>query len=180
MALSEFGNWKDIEGYPKYMVSDQGYVLSKTNMKFLSPAVSSSGYRHVNLYQGRVKVTHKVHRLVAEAFLESHRNCEFVDHIDHDKLNNSIGNMRWCTRSENNRNTNKRSGTMSSTYKGVCWHANKCKWIAYINADDKRKHLGYFDNEVQAAVAYNNAAINHYVEFACLNVVPIESVTGDA
>ncbi len=180
MDLSDFGNWKEIEGYPNYEVSDKGFVLSKTTMNLLSPVVSSNGYQHVGLYQGRVRNTHRVHRIVAETFMEQPSGCEFVDHVDHDKLNNNVGNLRWCTRSENNRNATKRSDTMSSSYKGVCWYAKKSKWIAYITADGKRHHLGYFDSEVQAAVAYNNAAIHHFTEFACLNVIPIESIADDA
>ena len=176
MDLNDFGSWKNIEGYPKYMVSDQGYVLSKKTMKLLSPAVWFCGYQHVNFYQGRTRITHKVHRLVAETFLEHTSGCEFVDHIDLDRLNNNVGNLRWCTRSENNRNVTKRSDTVSSTYKGVCWYANRSKWVAYITVDGNRHHLGYFTSEIQAAIAYNNAAVCYFTEFACLNVIPIESV----
>ena len=53
MDLNEFGNWKDIDGYPNYMVSDQGYVLSKTKMNMLKTLTNGDGYKSVFLYRDR-------------------------------------------------------------------------------------------------------------------------------
>jgi hypothetical protein len=72
-------------------------------------------------------------------------------------------------------NKSKQANT-SSNYKGVCWHKQSQKWQVKIRVDGKLKHIGMFVSEVQAAIAYNNAAICHYAEFACLNVIPIETV----
>ena len=172
---SELGNWKDIEGYANYMGSDRGYVMNKKTKKLLSGAMGTAGYHRVNLYENGVKNTLYIHKLVAKAFVVNADSNDFVDHIDGDKVNNKADNLRWCTQSENNRNMPKRNASTTSTFKGVCWHSGRNKWIAYITFDCVRKHLGYFDSEVQAAVAYNNAAIEYFAEFAALSVIPLDS-----
>ena len=73
-------------------------------------------------------------------------------------------------------NKSKQANT-TSTYKGVCWNKAAHKWKASVRVDGKPEHLGYFTNEIQAAIAYNNAAICHFTEFACLNVIPLDNIT---
>jgi hypothetical protein len=98
-----------------------------------------------------------------------------VDHINGDGLDNRRVNLRICSRLENSRNRRKPANT-SSRYLGVCWHVCAKRWTARIqpsvNGKKKYTHLGYFDNEVDAALAYNTAATRLYGEFARLNEVP--------
>ncbi len=99
-----------------------------------------------------------------------------VDHKNHDTLDNRYSNLRVCTRSENQRNRRKphHSSTgkpTTSLYKGVRWHKKSRKWEAQICIDRKNKYLGLFDKEVDAALCYNQAAIKHFGQFACLNKV---------
>lgn len=91
-----------------------------------------------------------------------------VDHINGDILDNRKYNLRVCTTKENIRNSKPQEGT--STYKGVSWDKDRNKWIAQIKVDRKGIHLGRFDSEIQAAEAYDNAAINYYGEYARLNL----------
>lgn len=91
-----------------------------------------------------------------------------IDHINHKRTDNRWVNLRVCTRSQNLRNALKRPGC-SSKHKGVSWFKGRDKWEAYIDFDGRRKKLGYFDNERDAAVAYNENAIAIFGEFACLN-----------
>ena len=167
--------WKAIEGYPNYMVSNKGDVLNRKTKRILKPGWGDGGYHKVNLCEDGVAKTHRVHILVARAHIAKPDGLECVDHIDHNRTNNDVTNLRWCSKSQNGMNMSKRSGT-SSSYKGTCWHKGIKKWIVNIKLDGKRKHIGYFDNEVQAALAYNNYAIIHFKEFACLNVIPPENV----
>jgi hypothetical protein len=179
MDLSEFGNWKNIEGYANYMVSDLGFVMNNKTLRILRGLSSGAGYEAVSLFADGVRKREYIHRLVACEFLDNPNNLTEVDHVDRNKCNNSVDNLRWCSRSENCSNRGKKENA-SSSFKGVTWHKQRQKWQAAISVEGKSKHLGLFESEVQAAVAYNNAAIQYYAEFACLNVIPIDSIADDA
>jgi len=92
------------------------------------------------------------------------------DHINGDGLDNRRSNLRLCTHAQNQMNSRKRTNC-SSQYKGVDWDKSHCKWRARIMADGKRHHLGYFDDEIDAARAYNKAAKKGFGEFAKLNAI---------
>lgn len=96
-------------------------------------------------------------------FILGSRNM--VDHRDHDGLNNQKFNLRHCTQAQNLQNTiaprNNKSG-----YKGVYQHSNGKAWIANISSGDKCKYLGIFYDPVEAAKAYDRAAIEKWGEFA--------------
>lgn len=73
---------------------------------------------------------------------------EHVDHIDHDKLNNTRDNLRVVTQKENNCNQVKRTGT-TSKYLGVSWSKSSKKWRASVGSGNY--WYAYFDDEVEAA-----------------------------
>lgn len=92
----------------------------------------------------------------------------FCDHKNHDGLDNRKSNLRLCTRAENIRNQRPQKGR-SSRYKGVCRVQGKYKWWAQIRFDGKIRHLGMFDSQPDAAVAYDRKAKELLGGFACLN-----------
>jgi hypothetical protein len=92
-----------------------------------------------------------------------------ADHINHDGLDNQRHNLRAASSSQNHMNMRKTVSPTSSQYKGVCWHKKAQKWVASIKINHKAKHLGLFIEEVHAAEAYDQAAIQLFGEFACLN-----------
>ena len=96
-----------------------------------------------------------------------------IDHIDGDRSNNAITNLRIADRSTNGFNREKKSES-SSMFKGVLWSKKHCKWEAKINANRKRKHLGHFQCEQEAAHAYNKAAIELHGTYARLNPVGVK------
>jgi len=98
----------------------------------------------------------------------------FVDHIDHNGLNNSRTNLRITNNKGNQRNSRKRLSTKrTSSYKGVYFsHNNKMNpWLASIHLSDSRTHLGYYRTEIEAAHAYNKAAIEHFGDMANPNIL---------
>ena len=92
-----------------------------------------------------------------------------VDHINHDGMDNREANLRAATYSQNLCHRRKRSGAKYSKYKGVCWKKKNRKWVARIGLEKKEIHLGYFRSEIDAAKAYDRAAIKYHGDFACLN-----------
>jgi hypothetical protein len=110
--------FKEIINYPNYEISNDGTIRNKINRKMLS-LINKNGYLCINLCQnGKVK-QHYVHRLVAINFLDNPNNKRVVDHINNNKTNNNITNLRWCDQMQNcfNRKLNLNS---SSGIKGVC------------------------------------------------------------
>jgi len=79
-----------------------------------------------------------------------------LDHIDGDGLNNAIRNLRECDNSENQRNARLRGDNVSGVV-GVSWHKQFEKWAAYINANNKKNHLGLYDDFYDAVAARRDA-----------------------
>lgn len=91
-----------------------------------------------------------------------------IDHVDGDALNNQRNNLRLCTVQQNSFNCKKhRRGR--SQFKGVGWHKQNQKWRASIKKGELHAHLGYFDCEGCAAIAYDTAARKLFGEFARTN-----------
>ena len=90
------------------------------------------------------------------------------DHIDRDGLNNRRSNLRPDPNGHNQANRGRQKNNTSG-YKGVSWKNGKGKWVAQIQVDGKRRHLGYFEDPIEAAKAYDRAALQHQGEFAVLN-----------
>lgn len=104
-----------------------------------------------------------MHRVIADA-----PAGVLVDHWDGDGLNNQRLNLRCCTHSQNNKNKHK-AAPATSKFKGVYWKRASSKWESSICVDYKRKYLGLFLDEQDAARAYDSAAQQHFGEFAALN-----------
>jgi hypothetical protein len=153
--------FKDIPNYEgTYQVSNLGNVKSLGNEKtrkerILKPADNGHGYYRVNLCKEGKKKTMKVHVLVAMAFLNhnpdgTHRIC--VDHINNNPLDNRVENLQLISQRENTSKDKKGS----SKYTGVSWHKRHNKWMVSIAINGKSKHLGYFTDEYEAHLTYQN------------------------
>ena len=138
-----------------------GKLIAKTNSKVrkVGDALSSltdKGYLRSSV-SGK---SYSVHRLV---FLYHHGYMpNQVDHIDGNRMNNRIENLREATSSQNNQN---RKATSSSGIKGVIWHKQSKKWVASICVNRKSIHLGSFLSIEEAALVANKARQSAHGEF---------------
>lgn len=121
-----------------------------------------------NWYANRVEYPEKKVVLMHRFVLGLTINSVWCDHINHDGLDNRKLNLRACNRSQNTANKRPVAGK-SSIYLGVCKYKNK--WRAALKHSGKQVHLGDFESEKAAAIAYNLGAAVYHGEFANLNVL---------
>lgn len=108
------------------------------------------------------KKTILMHRVIMNA-----QPREEIDHRTRYGLDNRKTNLRFCTHAQNLQNQQSQNGT--SKYKGVCWHNRDKKWHTQIKHNGKNIHIGYFNNEIEAAKAYDRKAKELFGDFAYLN-----------
>lgn len=149
-----------------------GFLYSKVKRKILNIG-DRVGCLSTNRGDNRyvMKINYKRYYSSRIIFLWHHGYMpNVVDHKDRDKMNDRIENLRAATHTQNmqNRTSSKRS---TSKHLGVCFGTDCKKWISIISIKGKQIHLGYFDTENKAAIAYNNAALIHHGEFANLNII---------
>lgn len=152
--------WRDIAGYAGlYKVSNQGNVKSleravwngKTYYtkpeKNLKPSIMKIGYPRVTLAKDGKQEQFYIHRLVADAFIPNPNGLNEIDHIDANKQNNNVSNLRWVTHLENM----KHSAELGRAYDGSANLVHGVNKRAVIRSDGKRyesvisaaKDLGY-------------------------------------
>jgi len=164
--------WKDIPGYEGlYQVSNTGNVRSLDRVIHgeyekprprkgvtLKPRVIR-GYKYCSLSTNGIVKTYPVHQLAAMAFL-NHKpdgHSLVVDHINNVKTDNRLENLQLISQRHNL--SKDKNGT--SRYPGVSWYRRVKKWQAHIVINGKHAHLGYFTDESEAALAYQNALKEH-------------------
>lgn len=150
----------DIAKIPLGVAAKQGYAIVDKEYAYLADEYKwtkdSLGYAATTT--GSPKRLHKI-------ILNSN---SLTDHINNDRLDNRIANLRRVSHSENMQNSKPRS---SSGYKGVSATRNGNKWRAYIKPFKKQLNLGIYDTKEAAAVAYNSAAEKFFGEYAYINKV---------
>ena len=100
-------HWKPTFIYSdSYYVSDRGQVYSVRKKKLMSKDRDRYGYHYCVLYQDGKRITVKIHKLVAMAFIPNPENKPTIDHINGDKTDNRVSNLRWASHSENKHNPN--------------------------------------------------------------------------
>ena len=148
-----------IKGKENYAISNTGKVLNIKSQKLMKQNNDKGGYMRTHLQTNQFSV----HRLMAISFLDNPLNKPIVDHIDGNRVNNIITNLRWATIQENNINAKMKS-TNKCGVKGVCMIKGK-KWKATIRINGKNKHIGYYNTIEEATHARKDAVNKYYGEF---------------
>lgn len=142
------------------LVDDEDYAwLSQRKWQYRQNGRKDTGYAG-RIEHGKVVWMHRLILNASEKVL--------TDHIDRNKLNNQRYNLRSCTNTENQHN-GKVPKHNTSGFKGVGYKASAHKYRARARLDKKDIHLGYFDNPMDAALAYDKFAKENYGEFAAPN-----------
>jgi len=160
----DFEMFLPIDGYDNYFISNFGNVKNSKTNRIINQYNHPQGYKLVSLKNNGKWKMFRVHRLVGNAFLENPDNKPMIDHIDENKSNNNVKNLRWATRNDNGCNRGKQINNKSG-FKGVCFDKPLNKYKSYININGKLKHLGYYETAEEASRAYEAKAKVIHGEF---------------
>jgi hypothetical protein len=140
--------------------------------------VDDEDYDWLNQWKWKIDSKNYAIRCHKRKYISMHRlilkQCKelIIDHINRNTLDNQKHNLRIVTKSQNAMNKKNQAGSLSR-FKGVTRHKYSKKWQAQIMKNGKSKHLGMFNSEIDAALAYNNAAKEIFGEFALINNLPL-------
>jgi hydroxymethylpyrimidine pyrophosphatase-like HAD family hydrolase len=141
----------EVEDYDNYIIYEDGRVYSKKSKKYLKHNPNTYGYLHVTLYKDGNKEDFLIHRLVALHYIENPHNYPEVDHIDRDKCNNHLYNLRWCDRSMNSQNRDVHKNNKLQI-KNICY-SNRHKIYIFKKTINGKKHEKYFKT-LEEAIQY--------------------------
>ena len=155
--------WKDIVEYEGiYQVSNLGrvksihntYTHNQNGMRI--PSTVGCGYLAVALYKNSKGKNHKIHRLLAQYFIPNPHNYKCVNHIDGNKLNNSLDNLEWCTSAHNNK------------------HAWDIGLKRVVHLRDKHANVQFTDNEVRELRKITRSGL-----YSCASIARAYKVSND-
>ncbi|MGD0077289.1 MAG: AP2 domain-containing protein [Sedimentisphaerales bacterium] len=149
------GEYTIVEPRDYYWLKNYNWYLGGNGKEFYV-------FRNVKVGRGKTKMV-SMHRQIM-GFPEG----LLVDHRNNIPLDNRRANLRSATQSQNRQNRRKRENT-SSRFIGVSFDKKSNKWKVKIKTEIKEVYLGRFDNEIDAAKAYDAAAKKYHREFAKLN-----------
>ena len=151
--------YRKIEGYENYSISNFGNVKNNQTGKMLKPS-NVKGYLSVKLNNK----SNLIHRLIANAFIPNPDNKPFIDHIDNNRANNNINNLRWATPSENNYNQ-KLGKRNKSGFKGVHQIKETGFYRAQIQVNGNIISIGIYTTIEKAIEARVKKATELFGEF---------------
>ena len=103
--MDEFVDLKNYEGL--YKINKQGEIWSCYYNKIMTPTLNRTGYNMIEIVKDKTPKQTSIHRLLAIQYLPNPNNLPMVDHIDRNKLNNCLDNLRWASSRTNNLNMDK-------------------------------------------------------------------------
>lgn len=152
--------WSLITKYPTYSVSNLGRIKSNFTNKILKGSLDKDGYIIIKLSRP-YRVSERLHRLVAQTFLDNYGNLPQVNHKNGNKLDNSIYNLEWCTAKYNNCHAHK-TGLMNVP-KGEKHHKSKLTAKQVKNIRLYYEQLGYSQKELSKIYKVHQSVIGKII-----------------
>jgi hypothetical protein len=153
--------WKTINNFPNYLISNNGSVFSLKSKKILKTNINNGGYKQIGLMKDKIEISFKIHRLVCEHFGIWNPDLT-VDHINGNKSDNTISNLRIATQQQQCFNQKVKHNNKLGV-KGVQFRFDK--YTSRILINGKRIHLGTFETLEEAKEAYDTKAREIQGEF---------------
>lgn len=150
---------REIPGHPGYYATTDGRIIGKRG-KELVGHIDRCGYHEVLLSENGKTTNYLAHRLIAKTFIDNPNNFGYINHKDGHKLNNSIENLEWCTKSQNTQHSfrNRLQANVTNQYGTFC--------VLTKEQDDLIASLhnqGYIDREIASMVGCSRELVGRKI-----------------
>ncbi len=156
----DYIKYKRIKDYEDYIIFTTGKVYSTISNKFMKSPINGSGYNVIQLFNNHNYKYFMIHQLVGIMFIPNPTTKPTIDHIDRNKNNNNLYNLRWATRTEQNLNRKINSHNQTGIT-GVCYDKKRKSYRAQftINKKTTEKTFSikkYGDEAFKLAIEWRN------------------------
>ena len=130
--------WLNVPNCEPYQVSNKGNVKGYKE-KIMKPYLDTNGYYGFRLRKNGRYIKKYTHQMVAECFIPNPTNRPRVDHINRDRTDNRLENLRWCTVTENNWNSNRHDREMY----GIYWYEERQSYLIKFKLNNQNRYFGW-------------------------------------
>tara|TARA_R110002072_G_scaffold116632_1_gene247241 strand:+ start:210 stop:728 length:519 start_codon:yes stop_codon:yes gene_type:complete len=167
--MKEIYKMVKIDEFPEYLISKCGKVYSTKSNKYLKNTINIDGYFIIRFKKNNTRIRRRLHRLLAIAFIDNPKLDEYniIDHINNNKQDNRLENLRWCNNSINNRNQiillkRNKTGIIGVNYDKIA-NSYRATW----NDENKKTcvkvfSLNKYDNAKELAIEYRQKMVDKY------------------
>lgn len=142
----------EIVGYENYLIYPDGKVYSKKSKRYLKHTDDGNGYYRISLSKDGIVKKHRIHRLVGLHYIPNPDNKRFLDHINRDRKDNRIENLRWVTDCENQHNRGVQNNNKSTGIKNIYYNKREDRY-SYRKIIRGKIHKKSFKT-LEEAIAY--------------------------
>lgn len=136
--MNQEETWVNVPNYEPYQISNKG-VVRGYGKRIMKPYLDPQGYYSFKLRQDGKYIKKYLHCLLAESFLPNPFNKERVDHINRNRIDNRLENLRWCTATENNWNSIRHDNELY----GIYWYESRQSYLIKLKINNKQRYIGW-------------------------------------